>query len=64
MSVTLIHSKKYDLQKRKLLHNINWNRFLDMLKLAKNPLPFLWGRTWFSILANKQNLWITIVIWK
>lgn len=35
--------------------------FLDILKLAKNLLPFSWGRTWFSILANKQNSWIMIV---
>lgn len=40
------------------------NRFLDMLKLAKNVLPFLWCRTWFSKLANKQNSWVKIVIWK
>lgn len=63
MSVTLIHSKKYDLQKGNCYITLT-NRFFDMLKLAKNLLPFLWGRTWFSKLANKQNSWITILIWK
>lgn len=60
MSVTLIHSKKYDLQKGNCYITLT----NGLLKIGKNLLPFLWVRTWFSKLANKQNSWITIVIWK